>query len=235
MHKFHFDPVVDDDPKELIWHNIEQADKYYKTDIFIGASMAWFKENPGKNYYDFEIILRNRKLNTHLYAKKHILENNQELKFHNSDQECLYKCIFCCKPKELALQEVIKECNSYEDNLENLKKTGVLCLKNIEKIEKIQELNNEEKGRMEKLKNLEVKIRVVEISAENIIDDISKEIEKQFNKEPDIMIVGQLPDNIPIYAFTLENRLISDIGFSVKQTPNGPEYEIIQLEHTENS
>lgn len=241
MHKFHFDPVKDEDkedPKELMWHNLRQADKYHKLDVFIGSSMAWFNQNPDKNYHDFEQALRVQKLNTHLYAIEVNLEENQELKLQGSDQECLYKCVFSCRPKELAIQEVMKHCDSYEDNLERLKKAGVLCLKDeteIKNAENAYELKEDEKGRMEKLKSLKVKVRVEEITAEDIIEDINKQIEEKFNKEADVMVIGKTDSGDPIYAFTLEQRLVSDIGFSVRQTSNCPEYEIIQLEHTEDS
>jgi polynucleotide 5'-kinase involved in rRNA processing len=104
----------------------------------------------------------------------------------------------------------------------------------IKNIEDAQELKEEEKGRMEKLKNLEVKIRVEEITPEDIIEDISKQIEEKFNKEPDVMVIGKTDDGAPIYAFTLEKQLVSDIGFSVIQSSTGPIYEIVQLEHTDS-
>lgn len=238
MHKFFYDPIgPKEDKQELLWHNLKQADKFYKLDVFIGASMAWFKQNPTKNYSDLEKALRVHELNTHLYAKKVKLQPNQELRFQNSEKPCKYQCIFSCKPKHQAIEEVLKNTLSYEDNLEKLKEAGVICLKdeeNVKEVENAVELNDNEKSRMEQLKNLEVKIRVEEITAVDIIEDINNQIEKRYNREADVMVIGQTDKGDPMFAFTIENKLVSDVGF-IKRKDNLdlPEYEIIQLALTD--
>lgn len=235
MHKFFYDPVDKSENKqELVWHNLRQADQFYKLDVFVGASMAWFKENPTKNYHDLEKVLRVHELNTHLYAKNIKLQDNQELKFQNSKEPSKYQCIFSCKPKHQAIQEVLQNTISYEDNLEKLKEAGVICLKNKEDVKNIEdaiELKDEEKNKMEQLKNLEVKIRVEEITAVDIIEDISNQIEKKYKQDPDVMVVGQTDKGDPMFAFTIKNKLVSDIGFIKRKSDSDlPEYEIIQLD-----
>ena len=53
-------PLETDTHDEIIWHNLEQADKYHHLLTFIYAVNAWIKEYKDKDYYDLEIELRKK-------------------------------------------------------------------------------------------------------------------------------------------------------------------------------
>jgi hypothetical protein len=234
MHKFYFDPIDEDEDKnELVWHNLELADKYHKTDIFIGASMGWFQQNIGKNYSDLEKALRIHKFSTHLYATE--VDECRELELEGCDEiECVYEINFSCKTKNASLFDVLKRWDSYAENLENLERAGFLLKEGSDEIEYISELSDGERERMEDLKNLRVKIRVEKITDNEIIENIGKQIREKFNRDPDVMVVAQSDNKEAIYAFTFENRLLSDIGFIMRKKEDGgePDYEVVKLDMT---
>lgn len=231
MYKFHFDEIDENETQEeLIWHNIREADKSHKLELFIGASMAWMSKNPNKNYFDLEQQLRIHELDTHLYTKESKLNEGETLKI--GDKICKYEIFFSCRPKTEALKEVLENSESYEDNLERLKEAGARVLLNSENLEETENLHNfteKERENMKKVQKLEVKIRVEEISAKNILEDITNRIIQRFGKEPDAQCFGTSDDGHPMFCFTISKKMVSDVGFIVKETPNGPEFEIIQL------
>jgi len=211
MYKFFFDPIdkEKEDIQELIWHNLELSDKYYKQDFFMGATMGWFSQNSSKNYHDLEKELRIHELNTHLCATEITSEKD------------VYKCTFICRAKHLALMEVL-ESSTYEENLEKLKKTEILYL------------NDTLDENITKLKECSVKLRVETLSSEDILDDISIRIRDIYQEDPDVTVFGKSDEGFPMFCFTLKDKLVSDVGFIVRESSQGPSYEIIQLEQINN-
>ena len=62
------DPSTNESPNDILFHNMASADKNYDLNVFIGASNAYFKQNPSKNFQDLEKELRKRDFNTHIIA-----------------------------------------------------------------------------------------------------------------------------------------------------------------------
>lgn len=70
MNKIEYDDVKDsDDPTEIAFHNMLEADKILSLQLFIGGEMGYLRANPTKTFQDLELELRKRNFNTHLIAK----------------------------------------------------------------------------------------------------------------------------------------------------------------------
>jgi hypothetical protein len=117
-------PPNDIDPLELVWNNLKVADETLNLMCFCSLTSRWFDLSPGKNFQDFEKELRERDFNTHLFVSIPPENIKHQLRLRKSDtpnSEYKYRCMFSCRPKDAALQEVIQATgSSYESNFENL-------------------------------------------------------------------------------------------------------------------
>jgi len=124
-------PENSENPEKICWHNLEAADKYHLLSFFCAATRAWFKLHPDKNYQDLEKELRSKNLQTHIIAGKiEKIPDNARLGLHKQDSiDYKYECIFSCRPKEKAMEELLTHWKSYDENFEKLALSGTLILK----------------------------------------------------------------------------------------------------------
>ena len=178
------DPNPEETPEQICWHNITLSDQCHNLEYFIMSSMAWLKLNPDKNFADLETELRNRKLNTHLLAHKPDLPPNSKLGLHgNSNQEYKYECGFSCRPLNLAIEELLQYWPSYEDNFDQLSKTGIAIMDNFDKLEKepnLEIFHDTEKDMNKLIENNEKKLDITLISSEQILEDLTSQCVKIF-------------------------------------------------------
>ena len=156
-------------------------------------------------------------MNTHLYAKK--VDLNAEIKLIFNTQVVKYECIFSCRPANLALEEVLDNWKTYEENFEALKEAGQLCLpsseikdelKSCENIELFDNINWYDQVSKNKKKIIIQPISVIDIINSNIQD-----IKNKYGKNPDIKVVGITSNGGPICGLFIGNTLISNYGYSM--------------------
>lgn len=226
-------PLETDTHDEIIWHNLEQADKYHHLLTFIYAVNAWIKEYKDKDYYDLEIELRKRDFHTHLIAKepKNLRPDMKLGIFGRNNKEYKYECIFSCREKEAALKELLESSNSYEENLEKLKISGSIILDDTLN----QDLGNDsyipnkhEKTNGELIEECKKKIYFREISADEIITQIFNKCKEQYGKGPETVVYGMDKDG-PVYGFIINNKLVSNVGYKIIYNNGDRNAEIVKL------
>ena len=110
MFDYIFEEVLEgDDQTTISFENMKEADKTFNLKLFCSAVDGYFSANPTKNFQDLESELRKHNFNTHIIAKS---INNINLK---------YEAIISCKPKDLAIDELLSYWKSYDENFEVLK------------------------------------------------------------------------------------------------------------------
>lgn len=200
------DPDESQTKDELCLHNLKESDDHYQLYLFIAASFGWFELYPDKNYQDFEVFLRNNGMNTHLIAVKPAPDATNLYLISGDPAE--FECIFSCRPKELALKELMTHSSNYEENFGKLLRAGTLKITSKdEKIKNLELLSEEEINDSFLLKYLKKKIMIKEILISDYIEMVRSKF-KGANEE----IIGFIK-NIPVFGFIENNKLITDIGY----------------------
>jgi len=209
------------------------ADTHGKPELFTGSVLAWMADNPTKNYQDLEQLLRTHKFNTYLFAKPYEVQENQKLLLQG--KSCEYECVYIGLPEEESRQTLL-ELETYETNYANLAKAGDLFQKDesehyaLHKMATMEPVNQQN---VADLMSSKVKIRAEQITPEEIVDNVYKELLAYYQQEPDVMVIGQI-EGKPIYAFTIKDQLVSDVGFRMEKTDDKMVYEIIRLTMTQD-
>ena len=109
--------------EDIAVQNLKTIDKYFDSEIFAVCSFGWMHATSNTNFQKLETFLRENDFNTHLVAVK----SKQALKYYNSNRTDtpLYECIFSCKPKEAALNEIHAYWESYDKNFKALELAGL--------------------------------------------------------------------------------------------------------------
>ena len=219
------DPLNVESAVDIAWHNIEIADQNLNLKVFIGASLGWLKANPDKNYQDLEKELRERNFNTHLIAINNPNIPNTKLQLPNSDVLAEYQCIMSCRPPKDAVTELLQHSKSYEENFDKLKLSGNLYSNkdeedNMKNNNDVVILDKDEQTDMEKMANNELKVRIEKIDSMKFIKKIETDLRSIY---PNVTsaVVGMANDGSPIFAFVLDNEIISQYGFSITATEDG--------------
>lgn len=216
-----------DNFSENIFHNMMLSDMYFNTETLRHSSYSWLVNNPDKNFQDLETLFRENNFNTYLIAKKISIPENFILKTPNNNvQDLLYECHFSCKPSNLSLQEVLDNYPSYEENFENLSKSGNLCI--------ISDQNNDyvdnSTSLIKKLMNNQIKLIFKKLTPKESIEQMSEDITKSTGHKPTISIIGKLNDDCPIMAFLLQDgSMASNIAWAIKKENNQTLYQLVDL------
>jgi hypothetical protein len=224
------DLTTTDIEESVLWHNMKKCDDICNLQLFISCSMGWLRLNPTKNMQDLESELRKRDFNTHLYAKdvpedfQHTLELNSKI--------CNYECFFSCRPKKLALEEVLEFHGTYENNFEKLANSGFRCLKsekdNLDDLDKKKDLkvfDDKDKSISRLLTECKKKITIVSISAEKYIRDICQFCKEKYGEEPEHRIIGISHNGGPIMGLFLGNELVNEYGYIIECSGYGETIE----------
>ena len=105
---------------ETCWANLELADKMRALELFAVSAAAWLRIS-GQNHQALERELRARSFDTHLIAAT--LPEGATVAVADS---LPYYCIYSCRPRESALNELLQYAESYEQNFERLAQTADL-------------------------------------------------------------------------------------------------------------
>jgi hypothetical protein len=218
---------------DIAWHNLKTSDDSFQLSCFISSIIGWLKINSTKNLQDLEKELRDKNFNTHLIARKLLSKDVDDgmklgLPKRNDNVDYKYECLISCRPKEDAINELLKEYESYEDNFANLNACGMLEIisdtdntgvspktynisnTNDEHIE----LEQQEKSDMEKISSNKIKIESEKLTSEQFIKEHVSELSKQY-ENVETAVVGLDSNNLPILAFTSGKQIISNFGIRV--------------------
>lgn len=217
-----YTPVTDtDDMTEVAFSNMKHAEDQFDLHHFIAAQIGYFFANPTKTYQDLESELRKRNYNTHLIAKPpstkmtHCVLGN-----HVTHEPCVdikYECIISCRPKEYALAELLESWPTYEANYEALLSAGILTMTH----NTIVDSSNPEKIIINNDANLDllaknlVKINYTELSFDDAVKKIKSGIQSQTGKEPEMRLYGMMIDGSPLFVFTVDEKIMSNMGICI--------------------
>ena len=218
-----------DSVDDIAEHNMTLSDLYLNAETLRHSAYAWITSDKNRNFQDLEKLFRKKNFNTYLIAKKITLENGFVFKTPNDNvNELLFECYFSCKPKDLALQEVLDNYSSYDENFENLSKSGNLCI-NIED-NNIENNENNENSLIKKLMKNKIKLIFKKLNAKESIEQMSEDIIKTTGDKPIITIIGKLNDDSPIMAFLLnDGKVASNIAWSLQKENDETIYKLIDL------
>jgi len=223
------DPTENETAEQICWHNLTTGDKYLQLQYIIGASTAWLRLNPTKNYQDLEKVMRDNNLNTHLIAKKIEPVPNMHLGLFregNDPQDYEYECMFSCRPKEHALKELLEHWSSYEENFNKLLNTGTLlgndvAITTIKDNPEFKQLNKDEQDTTKLIMDNKKKINIVSVSPEQFLSELMEICEKEYKQKPVEKIVGMAQSGGPIFALFLGDKVVSDVGFVIEHNKEG--------------
>jgi len=239
MFYYEFEDVNDTDCKsDIAMHNMKCADESLDLKLFIAGSMGWIKTNSTKSYADLETELRNQHFNTHLYARKPQLPVDCKLSMMRKDDETkyIYECIFSCRPKAFALKEVLSFWPTYEDNLEALKVAGGIVLDDSNK--KIAEqqdnfcaLSEKDIDVMTLISENKKKVVLKHKTAQEVVDEMSKQIYKQTGIVPTHSVFAMLSKGGPLFGLSVNGKIASNIGYTITHDHEmKPIMELIKLQ-----
>lgn len=219
--------------------NLRIADKKRDLEYFIACSYGWFKVNPNSNYQNFEKFLRNNDFDTHLIAAKikNIDDAFLQLPHNNkSNVDLKYRCIFSCRSKEDALEELHNYWLNYEENYNALEFAGDLSFKKSEDIDSFDSKNDvkaikydeDRKNVLSLLSNNELKLEIETLFPNDVYNRLIEQAKYTMNIIPKEIKVITFSDNS--YIFTLakdEETFLTDLCFLRK--PNITELELVNI------
>jgi len=210
------EPKETENAEDILWHNIRVADELHNLQMFIGAASGWFALNPEKNFQDLERELRERDLNTHLIAKKPGFSGDFTLRIPVKDREqtkeLIYECIYSCRPKEFALEELHEFAENYDDNFEKLALAGSVTVNDTTEVPEEGILSDKAKTGMELLAENSRKIEIEKVTADMIIGQIQEQYRMERGENPELRICGMGPNGQPVMAFCIGSQVIADVG-----------------------
>lgn len=165
--KIALEPVeFNEDPKDISDHNLKLTDKLLNLQLVIYSGFGWLKSRDNSDFSHLEKFLRDNELQTHLIAIDAQKKYNFSLIHPDGQTPCKYECIFSCRPKPHAMEELLERSGSYEDNFKKLKETGSRTLASLSpnglrKNEVMKIFSEREKSLAEKIINNEVKLTLI--------------------------------------------------------------------------
>ena len=233
-----FDPPTRMTEKEICFHNLKKANEKFDLKFMIFASMAWLEINPNSNCQDLEKYFRNNKFNTHLIASRNYPKNSI-IKLRNKD--CEYEMILSCRPPKYAIEELLINWPSYENNFDALKSAGIINVDIDSKNEtdkmneadhykkngqELKILNENEKNVSSLITKNKKIIEYIDIDPKEIINKYYNDAVVNFGTKPECKMIGMAHDGRPILAMMVQNKIVCPHGIIVDYANN---IELIDL------
>lgn len=252
MYKFSFEKPSDTETDEdVVIHNLRTADDAHNLQYFTMSQLGWFKlYNNNTTYYDFEIFLRENNFNTHLFAHKLSVDVEKKDKFHLAypntkiddeiNKQLKYECFYSCRPKKYALDEVLQNWKSYEENLNALKISGHICISDESKKDIFTKkdiiFSENEINVSELIGENKLKIIAKYVSIQDSLNDIISDIKERTGKTPSPKLIAMHQDGSPIYALVVDKQIMSNIGYCIRYVKNddGKDEQAISLFNLNN-
>lgn len=217
----YIEPESNETKEDIVLHNIKISDEYKNTESLIYSFMGWFINDDTRTFQDLEKLLRDNNLDTHLIAKKidacdipegtkiTIPNNNvlnEEYGFFNNI------LLTSCRPKQEALDELMKYHKSYEENFKELRRTGSIFKTN-------ELLTHAQDEGIKDIINCTKKYKFIKYSNIEALGYIIEDLEKQFGTKPTKTEVGKNGDKI-VYGLVIDGMIRSPILFSQDENNN---------------
>lgn len=211
----YIEPDSNESMEDIVLHNIKISDEYKNTESLIYSFMGWFRIDDNRTFQDLEKLLRDNDMDTHLIAKKINFEdipedtkitipNNNPL---NEESDFFHNILLIsCRPKEEAFEELLRYYKNYEDNFEELRRTG-----SIFKTSEL--LTNTQDERIKDIINCTKKYKFIKYSNIEALGYIIEDLEKQFGSKPIKTEVGKNGDKI-VYGLVIDGLIRSPMLFS---------------------
>ena len=211
------EPDENESSDEICLHNIRISDEYKNTETLIYSFMGWFKNDDDRDFGKLEDLLRKNNMDTHLIAKrfdpinipegaKITIPNDNPV--NNEDNYFQNILLISCRPKEDAVEELLKYHPSYEFNIINLEKTG-----SIFKTDNL--LKDAKDDNIKDIINCKKKYRFIKYTDIEALGYIISDLEKQFGKKPVKTKVGNIGDK-EVYGLVVDGMIRSPILFCKK-------------------
>lgn len=228
------DALPNETSEEICLHNLKITDLNHNLQYFIVSVQGWFNLNPTKNYQDLEKFLRENNFNTHLYCAKPRSVPNSKLVGRIKDVDCEYECIYSCRPKNHALEEVLKFWSSYEENFEKLKYAGMLSVENIEDDSSDQTIkfNEDQMNTHELISKNRKKIKFEKLLVNDFLRDLDIDCKNKYGKGSVPLLFAIDNKGSYIFAMTIDNEIISNIGYRLYIDEDGTKkIDLVDLAH----
>jgi hypothetical protein len=210
----YIEPESNETKEDIVLHNIKISDEYKNTETLIYSFMGWFKSDDNRTFQDLEKLLRDNDLDTHLIAKridvqdipegtKITIPNNNPLNeehgfFHNI-------LLTSCRPKQEAIEEMLRYHKNYESNFEELKRTGSIF--------KTSDLLTSAKDEgIKDIINCTKKYKFIKYSNIEALGYMIEDLEKQFGSKPVKTEVGKNGNKV-VYGLVIDGMIRSPILF----------------------
>lgn len=232
-----------DTPEQICWHNLVTADQKLNLQLFIAAALLWLKLNPASNFTDLELLLRKHNLNTHLIAVTptqlscgyKLASPNPSSTNENDDNVYKYVCIYSCRPKEFALQELLTHWPTYDENLANLKFAGLIVLdrdrdndallSETSTNNRVVLFNNEQQHAHDQITSNKRKVKIETISATDYFEREAQLIQEKYSQQPSLQVVAMGHNGGPIVAFFINQDgndiRCSDVSYHIYYDDHG--------------
>lgn len=211
-------PITETDgtPEEIFWNNMKTVDKYHDLLIMVKLAHEWMKTE-NRTYQHLETEFRNRGFNTHLIATP---LTGKVISPSKSQFEPEYICIFSCRPSALALKELLTYSDSYEINYDKLAMSGDMVIDNCDIEDSKKDESNsfsdtKETHEHEMIIQNKVIVEITEQSAEDVISRLEIQIKEKYGTSAVPMLLGIGPTGGPIFALTVDGKIVTDIGFTI--------------------
>ena len=218
MYHYRYEDVHEgDNPSDVAFDNMSIADKNLNLTFFISGAQGWMNANKDKSYSDLEKELRKRSFDTHLFAKKIQLPKDRKLYVPSRDNdttEYKYECIYSCRPKKYALEEVLRHWKTYDENLEALKYAGCIGVKDIDSLKgdtNVKYFDDTEMTNLQLVCENKKRIIAEYKSPETVIAEINKTIKEKYGEYPIHRTVGT--HGGPICVVTIGEKIVSNVGY----------------------
>lgn len=221
------DPTTEQ-PDEIAERNIKLSIDNHNLETLNQASIGWIKNDTSRTFQDLEVFYRKNKLNAYLISISKIpdiIKNDQTLylKTHNGEmatEDLKYICEIVIEPFEKAVELIMKQHKSYEDNFEALKFSGHLS----------STAETHETELSKKLMKNEILLEFKTLGAKESIEQMSNDITEITGKKPTVQIIGKYDNESPIMAFKNDKgELQSHIGWIIRNLNGELTYDLINL------
>lgn len=223
---------ADSDPREVAWHNLREADKALDIKMVGNAIIGYMHAHGGATYQDLEAELRKREFSTYLIAKQPsvaIRENGPvslavvrgpEKTHPYVDEDLHLELFLSVRPRPHALNDLLEEWSSYEENFKGLRFAGCMVLRNETEIKKelpnLKMFTKDERADLSKLVMNKARVRYVELSPAEAMNNLRTKISAELEiPEKDISLknVGTY-EGVPMYALMQNGKVCGKLGIA---------------------
>lgn len=220
-------PEPNESKEDVARANIIISDKFKKGDYLEMSCISWLKIDSTRDYQDLEQLFRYLDLDSHVIAQPiKEIPDNLEINYPNgntSPEPFEYVVKISCRPKEDSLKELLSIHPSYEENFDNLRKTGCLMIKktdnDVEKENKENLSNTQGVDEVQKVLNCELKLDFRYYKPIESINFIIEDLANKYGKNPEKIICGEA-NGSKVYALMIDGQIISPIGWIDKKIAN---------------